>query len=232
MFENRKIKIKRPVIYILFLIYVCVVGVWLGEKDLSDQKTVFEDYSEICSTLSDTTQCLLCGDNPQSMIPYYRQFDTVGLISLNDWYTIDLAPQRERGSGTEELLPGSFMGQINTGRLQIFADCLSSGYRTDVQVTWEEGLTLDATLIEENLCQKCLTKILDSLTVAEESHKKQYLLPFCLVDFRTLDLYLLQDWRAEYCIQDFWINLQCFDNGMEIRTFHLNSSELSGYRLT
>ena len=57
---------------------------WLhggGREDIS--------YVGAESTLKEKAACCLCGSNDRSLMDYYRQFDTIGLISLNDWYVLD-----------------------------------------------------------------------------------------------------------------------------------------------
>lgn len=46
-------------------------------------------YDNLKSDLDDITLCYLCGNSNESLMGYYRKFDTIGLISLNDWYVLD-----------------------------------------------------------------------------------------------------------------------------------------------
>lgn len=46
-------------------------------------------YEGVQSALEDQGSCYLCGSSDYSLIDYYRKFDTIGLISLNDWYVLD-----------------------------------------------------------------------------------------------------------------------------------------------
>lgn len=46
-------------------------------------------YEGIKSVLKDSGECYLCGDSNRSLMGYYRKFDMIGLISLNDWYVVD-----------------------------------------------------------------------------------------------------------------------------------------------
>ena len=46
-------------------------------------------FDDLQSNLKDISTCYLCGSSDYSMMDYYRKFDTVGLISLNDWYILD-----------------------------------------------------------------------------------------------------------------------------------------------
>ena len=57
-------------------------------------------FDDLQSNLKDISTCYLCGSSDYSMMDYYRKFDTVGLISLNDWYVLNfqLKAYDENGS--------------------------------------------------------------------------------------------------------------------------------------
>ncbi|MDO4321173.1 MAG: hypothetical protein Q4C61_01480 [Lachnospiraceae bacterium] len=190
------------------------------KRYLMDLECELIEYQEFHSKLSDKDLCFLCGDDTESMIGYYRQFDTIGLISLNDWYMIDFLSCTGNGSQPGHLAAVTSISQVNTGQINIFADRVSSGHRTALRVTWNDSLTLDKALIEENLCPICLTKVADSLTISKRRYEKKKPIPFCLVDFQTMKLYSLQDWRTEYCIRDYWVDLQYYDDGMSIKAYY------------
>lgn len=46
-------------------------------------------YEGVQSALEDEGKCYLCGSSNYSLVDYYRKFDTIGLISLNEWYVLD-----------------------------------------------------------------------------------------------------------------------------------------------
>lgn len=46
-------------------------------------------FTEMESKLKNEKECYLCGSSDRSLMDYYRKFDTVGVISLNDWYVLD-----------------------------------------------------------------------------------------------------------------------------------------------
>lgn len=251
-----QVRLWKSVSYILMVLLLCMVLQRVAEGYLAGQELEFIEYRKVQSKLADKDACLLCGDDARSMIKYYRQFDTIGLISLNDWYMVDFSLQSEgdtlydgevsggsmlsgsESSGgsipsgrksfggvssgsnlTARASSGTALSQINTGLMRIFADSMSSGHRAAMQVTWEKDLALDTTLVEERLCSDCLEKVLDSLTISKRRYENKSPIPLCLVDFRTLELYSMQDWQTEYCIRDYWVDLRYFDDGVSIKAY-------------
>lgn len=232
-----QVRLWKNVSYILMVLLVCMVLQRVVEGYLAGQELEFIEYRKVQSKLADKDACLLCGDDARSMIKYYRQFDTIGLISLNDWYMVDFSLQSEadmlhdgesmlcgREVSDASMLSarassGTALSQINTGLMRIFADSMSSGHRAAMQVTWEKDLALDTTLVEERLCSDCLEKVLDSLTISKRRYENKSPIPLCLVDFRTLELYSMQDWQTEYCIRDYWVDLRYFDDGVSIKAY-------------
>lgn len=263
------VKLWKSVSCILMIVLTCIFLQRAVNGYLLNQEQELIEYRRVESKLADKSACLLCGDDARSMIKYYQQFDTIGLISLNDWYMIDFSPQSDVGEASDNVVPdrgssgralsgstssgsassgralsgrelsgstssssassGSILSdstssgfassQINTGLVHIFADTVPSGHRTAMQVTWEDDLALDTTLIEEHLCGDCLEKVLNSLTVSKRRYENKSPIPFCLVDFRTLELYSMQDWWTEHCIGNYWVDLRYFDDGVSIKAY-------------
>ena len=58
-------------------------------------------YEGVQSALEDQGSCYLCGSSDYSLIDYYRKFDTIGLISLNDWYVLDFRLKCHDENGNE-----------------------------------------------------------------------------------------------------------------------------------
>ena len=58
----------------------------------------FKELPAVQSELSDPEGCYLCGTAKESMMGYFRQFDDLGIISVNQWYVLEIgrASCRER----------------------------------------------------------------------------------------------------------------------------------------
>lgn len=72
------------------------------------------DYQHLKSKLDNVDECCLCGNNARSLMGYYRKFNTIGVISLNDWYIIDLRLKNYDSQGNESKADnGSSMWHMN-----------------------------------------------------------------------------------------------------------------------
>lgn len=67
-------------------------------------------FDDLQSSLKDLSTCYLCGSSDYSMMDYYRKFDTVGLISLNDWHVLDFQLKAYDESGNE--IPNKTAGYV------------------------------------------------------------------------------------------------------------------------
>ena len=70
----------------------------VSTKHRADIDVTFDDLR---SSLENTSECYLCGNAEESLMSYFRNFDTIGLISLNDWYVIDFPLKNYDENGNE-----------------------------------------------------------------------------------------------------------------------------------
>ena len=71
----------------------------VSTKHRADIDVTFDDLR---SSLENTSECYLCGNAEESLMSYFRNFDTIGLISLNDWYVIDFPLKNYDENGNEK----------------------------------------------------------------------------------------------------------------------------------
>lgn len=172
------------------------------------------------SRLEDTAECYLCGNSDYSLVGYYRKFDTIGLISLNDWYVLDfrLSCQDENGyeRNTED---GTSSTYGNTGEIIYSSESNFHGTMASVEVTLPDDYELKMETLEEHLCQPCLDKVLESLEFRKWKHEKKGAVPLCLVDFKTLEIYSLQDWHRGCLIRDYWVEIEPEGNEITVDVY-------------
>ena len=91
---------------------------------------------------------------------YYTNFDTIGLISLNDWYVIDfpLKNYDENGNEIESAASTSFLSG-NTGEIAYSSDGTPSRGMASIDVTLPENYEVDTNVLEKLFTEAC-TKIL------------------------------------------------------------------------
>lgn len=230
--EKNYYQIRASVFWGIIGILVMLIGAAYFKDELYEtwlQSNGQEDVSlvGIESKLKDQESCFLCGNSNQSLMGYYRKFDTVGLISLNDWYVLDFHLKNYDENGVEVTDDG--YGNItfgNTGEIIYHCEGSPKSGMAFVDVTLQEDYKLNVE-IQNNLCQECLDKVVESLDCTKWKNEKKEAVPLCLVDFETLEIYSLQGWHRGCRIRDYWVEIHS-DNErdrIEMEVFRLLDSE-------
>ena len=109
------------------------------------------------------------------MMDYYRKFDTVGLISLNDWHVLDFQLKAYDESGNEILnKTSSNMLFGNTGEITYSSHGDVSRGMAEIDITLPENYKLNKRNLTDHLCQSCLDKVAASLEYWKyEDEKKE-----------------------------------------------------------
>ena len=183
-------------------------------------ETMHMEYGSISSKLKNTEECYLCGSHANSLMGYYRKFDTVGIIGLNQWYVLDLRLQAHDENGNKiEDSSGSSTSMGNTSGMDYYVSTIASRGRASATISSTDGM-FDKTVVENHLCQVCLDKVTDTLEGYFEKGKEEYL-PFCLVDFETLEMYPMQKMNVSYSVRDYWVELDHQDDEVEVKVYYL-----------
>ena len=172
------------------------------------------------SELSDPEGCYLCGTAKESLMGYFRQFDDLGIISVNQWYVLDfgILPHEEDGadtSGTRTAMTGTGEGGDFFSSTQIPSRGIST-----VEVRYGEDSILDVEKAKTILCQDCLDRLLSVMETYGPEGEEPKPRDLCLVDFQTLELYCLQEQYASYYIRDYYVRLDQTEDGMEIEAVY------------
>lgn len=176
-------------------------------------------YEGIKSVLKDSSECYLCGNSNRSMMGYYRKFDTIGLITLDDWSVVDLGLREYDGQGNPVSYEDSHSssGMTNIGGISIRTSSTPSRGMASIDVSLQEDYKPNLKMLQENLCQKCLDKITASMGISKWKYEKKEAIPLCLVDFQTLEIYSLQDWLLGCSIGDYWVEIDIEKEEVEVK---------------
>ena len=162
-------------------------------------------YDGGVSTLSDETKCYLCGNADDSMMPYYRKFNTLGILFLNDWNILEL----EHHSGTR-------IGIGATEEYRYESSSMPSQGEAEINVTFEEGYKPDVESLQNRLCQTCLDKVLGALEFDRLTNQKEEAMPLCLVDFQTLEIYSVQNLEQKLYLDKWCVMTQAKNDKLKI----------------
>lgn len=223
--------IPKAVFWIsITVVVVLVTAMSIKIIDLQDMNTVkveesaaetfHMEYGNIESMLENEEECYLCGNSNRSMMGYYRKFDTVGIIGLNEWYVLDLRLKEYDGSGNPiEASSGASDSFGNTSGMNFNVKAIPSRGMASATISSSNGM-FSKEEVQNNLCQECLNKVTATLEGDFEKGKEEYL-PFCLVDFATLEIYPLQKRNGAYTVRDYWVELDHNESEITIDVYYL-----------
>lgn len=213
------------------LIFCCLFsGCGKVRGEIAEEKTETgtkqkEFQMEVTSSV-EPDDCYICGSRNESLMPYYANRDSIGIIHWNQLEIID-SDVRAYDDGNE------IFGQESTGMSSCsFGDDYGSisvngtpnrGF-TNVNVYYKDKDELDFTAVSKIVCQNCLDKAAefyeDQKNIGEDSRIATT--GYCLVDFLTRELYTLSDPYRGYFIRDYYVtydiveNLEGTDNYIDI----------------
>lgn len=209
--EKQYYEIKKSHLWIGVGIMLSIIVITYFRQDLFDiwqRKQGRENvtYEGIKSVLEDNTECYLCGNNDRSLMGYYRKFDTLGLILLNDWYVVDfgLKEYDEQGNPLKSDSAHTSTQITNTGEVSIMTSSSSNRGMASINVSLPEDYRPDKKIWK---------------------YEKKQAIPLCLVDFRTLEIYSLQDWHVGCSIRDYWVDMEYDEEKVAVNAYYLPTRE-------
>ena len=156
------------------------------------------------STLDNKEECCLCGSNSRSLMGMYRGKDDLGIISLNNWYVLDMGV----GKDADETMSGQNSSRITAtgeGGCIFHVDLNHVRRISEVRIEYGEENYFDVDKVCGYLCQTCLDKLDDVIDVDGDSECPVGL---CMIDFQTMKLYSLQEQYASYYIRDYYVKIE------------------------
>ena len=220
-------------VFVMGILFAVMLGIIYKEKfyagsemDHEQSERIEITYDHLESNLDDVTQCYLCGNSNESLMPYYRKYDMVGLISLNDWYVLDFYLKAYDENGIE--IKGNFPNQSTWGKtkeISYSSDGIISRGMAWIDITLPEKYKLDTKFLEKHLCSECLKKIAGSLKYWKNETEDKEAIPLALVDFDTLEIYSLQEYYHSYFIRDYYVEIDFKQNKVAVEVFYLPEHE-------
>lgn len=226
MKEKRKDKyysFKASTFWIIIIVCV-LLALWflfIGCDKENDTKSVSEHvvHGAIISQLKNPDECYLCGHTDESLMDYYRKFDTIGVIGLNQWVIMDLRLKEYDSEGNYVKKEGSSSVHSSMQGVDYKIDSTPSRGKASATIKSTDGM-FDETIVKKHLCQTCLDKVVSTLERYTVDGEKGFL-PFCVVDFKTLDLYPVQQAEHSYFVRDYWVQVENVNDEIELEAFYL-----------
>ena len=109
----------------------------------------------------------------------------------------------------------------NNGQLTYCSKSIPTRGMASIEISLPDDYGLDPQVMQNNLCQECLSKIAESLRYSKWKNEKKETVPLCLIDLKTLEIYSLQDWHKGCMIRDYWIEIESDKEEVEVKLFTL-----------
>lgn len=226
MNKEKKVKyysIRASVMWlgaILCVVSIAYVTVMLLRgKNVFQLETVYAEYGSINSKLKEKEKCYLCGNSDESMMDYYRKFDTIGIIGLNQWHILDLRLKEYDSEGNFVEKEGSSNDCGSMQGVEYSVSAIPSRGMSNTIIESTDGM-FNERVVEQHLCQECLDEVTGTLTRDVVKGQEEYF-PFCLVDFETLELYPVQREKHSYFIRDYYVKVEQEGAKVFIQVYYL-----------
>ena len=89
----------------------------------------------------------------------------------------------------------------------------------EIDVNYGEKSVIDWERLSERLCSECLEKF-ENMTGKEADLADGQFKDVCLVDFKTGEVYSLEDWHTWYMIRDYYVMIDYGDDNAHITIFY------------
>lgn len=155
------------------------------------------------STFKTQENCYICGSKNQNLMSYYRKFSSIGVLHLGTMsiYDTGIRTFTENGLETSAWSPASTSRcSFSEGYGYIIIDSIPSHGFARLEIIYEEKDQLNLPFLKENLCERCLEKIQNSLDAAENTLCRNVF----LVNFPALDLYALSGNLTSFVQNDYY----------------------------
>lgn len=218
-YKIRKKTFWRIVVWTVIILFGGFLLLQMKSKGDNRCERIEVDYKHLESKLDNIEECCLCGSNARSLMDYYHKFDTIGVISLNDWYVIDLRLKNYDSQGNESKTDsGTSMWHAKNKNISYDGTSTASRGMADIRISLPEDYKLNEEFLENNLCADCLSNVARILEHSYFENEESETIPLCIVDFKTLELYPIQNHYRAYFIRDYWVELD-FGKENEITLF-------------
>ena len=206
-------------IYVCFSVAILMIIFRPKQEEIGLDKKICTEYGHISSELDNLKECYLCGSSDASMMDYYRKFDTIGIIGLNQWEIIDLRLKEYDSEGNYVEKEGTTSCQSSMQGVESDIDATPSRGMARATIKTSDGMFCE-TIVRKHLCQNCLDKVVSTLERETENGAKEFL-PFCVVDFKTLELYPVQKTEHSYFVRDYWVQIESSNDSADIEVYYL-----------
>lgn len=189
------------------------------DENLTTQRTYVE-YEKQLSKLSDVSECYLCGTTNRSVHSLYGGTDSIGIIDLIEWNMLDLRMNGQDSEGEpdgEDAGTNEIFGKTDKIEYSIQSIPARGMAEAEVQSSY---VSINDELLTNHLCQQCLDKVVNVLGTDAEVNKSPQYVPFCLVDYQTMEVFSLQRGECSYYVRDYRVEVERDHKKIEVQVYY------------
>ena len=199
-------------LFVCSLLYGCLI-----EANLSE-------FSHEENDMAVSNDCALCGSRWDSLMGYYRRFDSIGVICINSWGISDSQVRcYDEDTGKEKFeqsQSSTMFDSYGEGECTFMIRGMYESGIAEIDVNYGEKSVIDWERLSERLCFGCLEKFKNMEGSESDLTEGQYK-DVCLVDFKTGEVYYLEDWHTRYMIRDYYVMIDHGDDSDHITIFYV-----------
>ncbi|XBX04810.1 hypothetical protein QMP26_30840 [Enterocloster clostridioformis] len=154
---------------------------------------------------------------------YYRRFDSIGVICINSWGICDSQVRcYDEDTGKEKFEQShssTLFHSYGEGECAFMIQGMYERGIAEIDVNYGERSIIDWEQLSERLCSGCFAKFKNMEDRETDLTKSQYK-EVCLVDFKTAEVYSLEDRHTWYMIRDYYVMVDHGEDSDHITIFY------------
>lgn len=207
---------KKKICFLSCLLLCCLLYSCQIEANLSELFCKEDDTNVV-------NDCALCGNRRDSLMGYYRRFDSIGIICINSWGINDSQVRcYDEDTGKEKFdqpQSSTIFHSYGEGGCSFMIQGMYERGIAEIDVNYGEKSVIDWIKLSERLCPGCMKKF-KNMEGNEADLAEGQFRDVCLVDFKTGEVYSLADWHTWYMIRDYYVMIDHEDNSCHITIFY------------
>lgn len=197
-------------------------------KDSKSQENEYSREAEenidlaLISQISKDT-CGICGTREDSLMPYYRRFDSVGVLFLNSGEIGDTRVRSFEDDGTEIFETGaSTLITSNDAGYRYTVHSNSDRGISTMDISYDSAVSINYDFITNWLCQDCLDSLEELLEEEMDfaDCSEEDLLPFVFLNFRTGEMHSIGRHMKSFLSDDYYVEIDHEDDKIELLVFY------------
>lgn len=199
----------KKIYSILLVMCFLLVGCGNTVETNAERNETTEFELDVESNISQE-KCFICGEAEDSLMGYYSKKESIGIVHLNAMRVSETNVRAFDDYGNELFQQDNFSTTVNSfgdgyGFISVSGNP-NRGY-SNINVSVTDKDEADFGILKNKLCQGCLDKVAEFYEDAVNHGESDNIgcTGYCLVDFKTKELYRLSEPYSGYTMDDYYV---------------------------